>query len=76
MYLIQGSGLTPPPLPPHAYTPATSSVGWGGWVGGCSPLPVGGGGGCWVGARGIHGQKVQEKHASMHACAYVCMHEC
>ena len=71
---VQGSTLPPHP---HAYNPTPSGV--GGWVGGCPPPlwdPVGGGG-CWVGARGIHRRRSKKSmHACTHVRMYVCMHAC
>ena len=73
---VQGSTLPPHP---HAYNPTPSGV--GGWVGGCPPPPVGSCGWWWRllgGCSRNSPQKVQEKHASMHACTharmYACMH--
>jgi len=50
-YMVQGSGLTPPPLP-HGDTPPP--VVWGGV---CSPPPV-----VWCGVVGLHGLTLSFYH--------------
>ena len=70
----QGSGQHPPPSPPMPIPPPTLWGGVVGWEG--APPPVGGGG-CWVGARGIHRRRSRKSmHPCMHARMRVCMHAC
>ena len=83
IYKCQGPGLAPPHAYPFPWAamgrmpPLSPPVGWGGavgWEG--APRPVGGGG-RWVGVRGIHRRRsTKNMHLCMHVCMRVCMHTC